>query len=522
MRKTWFDSEVFEEEHTVRNGTAFLGIGILVIIGGYIRGPLGLMIGGLLLALVVGATSILSEGASEGSAHADGSKTVSREEGPDRSPDGSSAAATDASSEEYRQRIETLEAERDDLKERLEQEQRRNERERTLLDTIETVSRQGAEGDLSTRLDEESIDHDLVEAFNELLDRFESTIREVETFTGLVAETGDQVVERTDAVEAASEQVLDLTTDISDGADRQRDQLRTARAEMDDLSENVGRIAGLTTEVATAAEQTVETGHEGRAAAGDAIRGIQEIESGAAEAVDAIETLHEEMQTIDELVESIGNLAAQTNMLALNANIEASRSSDRGAESDDGFGVVATEVKELADESQETADTIETRIQRLQSEGETATKKVRAVERKLSTHAESIQTALHALDEITEHAEATHKGVRKIDMTTREQTESADAVVSLINDTVSIGEETASLAERTRTTTAEQTEWLSGMSERVTSLTDAATSLQRTIARFSLDDSEDGQTSLGDADGSISSETPQWAGGQEDSSHGTD
>lgn len=93
---------------------------------------------------------------------------------------------------------------------------------------------------------------------------------------------------------------------------------------------------------------------------------MNEIEAESDQAITEIERLEAEMGQIDELLEFISEVAEQTNMLALNANIEASRSSS----TDDGFAVVADEVKELANETKLAAERIEERLDRIQAQTE--------------------------------------------------------------------------------------------------------------------------------------------------------
>jgi methyl-accepting chemotaxis protein len=510
MKKAWAEFVGDGDRRAVPLGTAFLGIGVLALVGSYVDGPMGLILGGVLLAVAVGASAWQREQPlgdtlrSARSTERNGEARSGTHAGQRHGSEGDRGSDT-------RRRVETLEAERDQLRARceeleseLDRERRRRIGQEKLLEALTQVSRECADGTLSMRLDEDviteylsdtsgrildegAVEHELPVAFNAMLDEFESTIREVDSFVSLVSQTGEGVVDRTETVERASQQISDRMDTIATGADEQSARLRAAESEMEQLSENIRTIGGLLADVASAAEQTVDTGHEGREAAKEAIHGMREIESGAGEAVDAIETLHEEMRAIDDLVESISNLAGQTNMLALNANIEASRSTKQRDESGEGFGVVASEVKQLAEKSQQTAEAIEERIERLQAESETATETVREVERKMATHAESIETALRALDEITSHAEATNDGIQQIGTATKAQATSTDEVVSLVHQTARISENTSKATEHTRSTTVKQAETLGTVTDQATDLTAAADRLKDTLAVFADD-----------------------------------
>jgi methyl-accepting chemotaxis protein len=419
---------------------------------------------------------------------------------------------------QLRRRLSEVESERDDLKSNVEAHKTQSRRRGTQLDELRDAMQQCAAGRLETRLDEvEELDDDLASDFNEMMDELEDTVQHLKEFVGLVVSSSSRVTEGTEEVEAASEQITDTIQEISTGASKQSDQLQSVNEEMERLSSNVREIASLTSEVATSSKQTAHTGREGRDAAQAAIAGMNEIEAGATEATEAIETLREEMQAIDELVEFIGDVAQQTNMLALNANIEASRSSSGEQDNGEGFGVVAQEVKELADESQEAANTIEERIQTIQAETETATEKVQDVGSKVSEHAESIELALQALDEIASYAEETHRGLQNIDSAAEQQAESTQEVVSLVEETAAISDDTSELTEEAAAATEEQTSTLSEVSRSANELTRKASRLKETLDMFdtTIDPDSPGLASAVDDDlsgGSFDGPTTGHAG----------
>lgn len=190
------------------------------------------------------------------------------------------------------------------------------------------VMRKVGDGDLSQRLNEDTdIDEmaQLARDFNRMMDQLERTVGEVYTFTDRVAEATDSLNKQTEQSIRASAQVYNAAQEMNTGDSGQEmetlPQLEDTQIEPDRPVTTDGELV-----------QVEDT-------------------------VDAIDRLNQQMDQIDEIVEFIGEVADETNMLALNASIEASKVDSDGAE---GFQVVAEEVKTLAEETRDGTDEIET------------------------------------------------------------------------------------------------------------------------------------------------------------------
>ncbi|ADB62198.1 methyl-accepting chemotaxis sensory transducer [Haloterrigena turkmenica DSM 5511] len=348
-----------------------------------------------------------------------------------------------------------------------------------------------ADGDLTRRLDPESESQamtDIADAFNEMIADLEETTADVKAFANEVAAASEQVTASSEEVRSASQQVSESVQEISDGADRQNENLHSVNQEMSGLSTTTEEIAASSNNVADLAEQTAETGRLGREAAQEAIDGMHEIEAESTEAVEAIRELEAEMTQIDELVEFISDVARETNMLALNANIEASRGGDGEGS---GFGAVATQVKELAADTKSTAEDIEQRLEQIDEQtAETATEVQQTADR-IAEHVDSVENAAEALDEIADYADRTNEGVQEISAATEEQAASTQEVVAMVSSATDISESTAAEAQRVAAAAEEQTSALSEVTESASSLTDQATYLSETLDHFETDETAD-------------------------------
>ncbi|MFP9192269.1 methyl-accepting chemotaxis protein [Natrialbaceae archaeon A-CW1-1] len=370
-----------------------------------------------------------------------------------------------------------------------------------------------AAGDLTQRLDSESESEamtDIAHSFNAMVEELEETTSHVKAFAHEVATASEEVTASAEEVRSASEQVTASVQEISDGADRQHEELAAVSSEMEGLSTTTEEIAASSNEVADIAERTAQTGRKGRAAAQEAIDGMAEIEAESEDAVEAIAALEAEMEQIDELVEFISDIARETNMLALNANIEASRGGS-GEDRESGFAVVAAQVKELAADAKTTAEDIEDRLEGITDQTHTTAAEIEGTADRIAAHSESIENAVAALDEISRYAQQTNDGVQEISAATEQQAASTQEAVSMVSSATGIADSTSRESQHVAAAAEEQTSALSEVTTSASSLTDQAAQLSVALERFETDTDRADTEADSDAESPPAVESPDVA-----------
>jgi methyl-accepting chemotaxis protein len=357
--------------------------------------------------------------------------------------------------------------------------------------------RAAADGDLTQRLPTDGENEAMAEiatAFNGMMNDIEATVDEIRAFALEVAEASDDAESRATEIEDASAEVSVSIRDITADAEDQREMLEQVSGEMNNLSATIEEAASSAQTVAETAAETADTAETGEATARNAIDSTREVQAVIDETVDNVVALDDRMAEIDETIGLISDIAEQTNMLALNANIEAARADSNGG--GDGFAVVAEEVKQLAAETAESAEKIEQVIEEVQTQTTQTATKVRTAQEHVADSVEAVERAVEAFEQVSENSRQTDSGIREISEATDDQAASTEETVSMVEEVADISQTTADEAGTVSTAAQQQASAVSKMGETVDSLASVADQLRSVLAEFETEEDDVSASSM--------------------------
>jgi twitching motility protein PilJ len=343
----------------------------------------------------------------------------------------------------------------EEVRRRSAEQARQNERNQAailrLLDELGNL----ADGDLTVQA---SVTEDITGAIADSINYAIEALREL-------VETINQSAIK---VDAAARQTQATATHMSEASDTQLRQASDATESIARMAASIEAVSGDAERAADVARHSVDVAHKGGAAVRRTIQGMNAIRETIQDTSKRIKRLGESSQEIGNIVELINDIAEQTNILALNASIQASMAGESGR----GFAVVADEVQRLSERAANATRQIEVLVKTIQSDTNEAVTSMERSTTDVVGGALLAENAGAALDEIESVSNQIATLVQNISRSARDQATAASDITRNMNVLREISEQTADATGAT--------------SQSIGKLADLATQLRNSAAGFRL------------------------------------
>jgi methyl-accepting chemotaxis protein len=287
------------------------------------------------------------------------------------------------------------------------------------------MTRMGQDGDLSRRIAVHGNDElaKAANAFNGLIDSFANIIRQVSSGASQVSN--------------ATVNLSSSAMQISRGSQAQSEAAASTAAAVEEITVSISSVANNTEEVRKLSEKSLRQTQQGNQNVTDMIGEIERVQEAVQQIAGSVKEFVDSTRAIAGMTQQVKDIADQTNLLALNAAIEAARAGEQGR----GFAVVADEVRKLAEKSAQSANEIDRVTNALNQKSTQVEATLQTGLRSLQTTQEQVERVAVVLTEAGESvAQSTH-GVSDIASSVGEQSQASNAIARNVEKIAQMSEE---------------------------------------------------------------------------------
>lgn len=321
---------------------------------------------------------------------------------------------------------------------------------------------------------------ELADAFNEMGTNLANLIRQLTSTSETVAASSEQLLAGAEQTTKATEQITLSIQEIANGSELQVTGAKDGNQAMQEISKGMEQVASAIETVSDLSTTTNEKAEFGNIVVSETVAQMGIVHDQVTKIAGIIEILGTRSAEIGKIVNLISQVSEQTNLLALNAAIEAARAGEHGK----GFAVVADEVRKLAVESNNATDHIRILIQQIQKEINEVTISMEEGTHSVQAGIEKVNETGQSFREITEMISHITTQTQEVSAIVEEVNASTEEMVQKMAEIANISQQSAGISQHVAASAEEQNASMEEITASANSLTTMAQELQENISKF--------------------------------------
>jgi methyl-accepting chemotaxis protein len=352
------------------------------------------------------------------------------------------------------------------------------------LTSVSNALKQAGEGNFTVDIKNDAHDEigQIIDSYNKMRENLASLFKHVTIAAEQVAASSEELTASADQTALATEQVSTGIQQVANRAEIQTSRIESSAASMEQMAQGVANIADRSAAIADLSVQMIAQAEDGEESVKKTVEQMNSIQQSVSKSEEMINMLHERSKEIGSILDMISQIADQTNLLALNAAIEAARAGEHGK----GFAVVADEVRKLAEQSRESAKQIAELIFSMQKDTENTVQMMKQATQNVKSGIDISQETAQKFNIILESTRNVSAQLEDISATVQQISAGIQELSSTVNELSAVAKENAATSEEIAASTEEQLASMEEITSAAKSLANMAEELQELVRKFKV------------------------------------